>query len=367
MRQLDDEDSAIESHLLFQSSSVFHEETLHLFRDGVAVVHPACSGRIHAGAGKRDAVRDNALLSRLRGRGWMVRTVGAQQSGCKPERSGGGDRLRPPRPGGFGILRLRDPFRDSVPGQPSAGESRIRGHSAGLDPGRGRCGHSRWVVDLPARPAGNRSRRQTGRVGIPIRAIRRRIAEFRCRRRRFQAGLFLRDRTPNPRRGGDRPLERRVRLLEGFPPGGADAPGMVHGGRSRYGVPGELSRFPVPAKRGRQPHRSAWAAVWEADLFTLGAAGDSRPGRTRPRRRPSPPTGGDVVVHECGNLPHRGDRSGRTTCPDGMRQGSATGSRRPRSASWQVGGSARSPGAPWTSPWSFAFSIRRAGPLPGCP
>ena len=44
--------------------------------------------------------------------------------------------------------------------------------------------------------------------------------------------------------------------------------------------------------------------------------------------------------------------------------GPATRSRRPRSASWQVGGSERSPGAPSTSPSSFVFSTRRVSLFP---
>ena len=117
---------------------------------------------------------------------------------------------------------------------------------------------------------------------------------------------------------GERPLERWIRPLGRFPPGGGHACGMVRSGRSRYGFPGELSRHPVPAKPGRYPLCSARAAVWEEDPFTLGGADDAGLGRRRPRRWTSRPAGGDEVVHEGGALPHHRDRSGPTARPDGM-------------------------------------------------
>ena len=66
------------------------------------------------------------------------------------------------------------------------------------------------------------------------------------------------------------------------------------------------------------PFAPLGAAVREADPFTLGGGDDSVPGRRRPRRWSSLPTGGGVVVHECGDLSHHGDRSGPTAHLDGM-------------------------------------------------
>ena len=248
----------------------------------------------------------------------MVRAVGPQQRRPGRRRRSPGGSLRSRRTAGPGSVRFRYDVGNSVAGQSGLEKPRLRSHSARLDPGRDRVGHRQWTVDLSARRIGNRSRGRARSPGGGIRSVRGGIDESRRWIRSVQAGRRFPPRASHSRPGGERPLGRRVRALGGFPPGGAHAPGMVCSGRSRYGVPGELSRPPVPAKRRRYSLRSARTAVREAEPFTLGGADDSGPERRRPRRWPSLPTGGGVVFHPCGDLSHHGDRSKPAAHPDGM-------------------------------------------------
>ena len=248
----------------------------------------------------------------------MVGAVGPRQPRPGRPRRRAGASLRSGRTAGAGSVRFRYGAGDSLAEPSSLEKLRFRRRSARLDPGRDRVGCSQWIVDLSARPIGNRGRRRARAVGDGVRSVRGGIDERRHRIRSIQAERRFPDRASHPRPGGERPLERWVRALGRFPPGGAHAPGMVRSGRSRYGVPGELSRHPVPAKRRRYPLCAARAAVWEAGPFTLGGAGDSGLGQRRPRRWTFPPIDGEVGVHPCGALPHRRDRHGPTDRSEGM-------------------------------------------------
>ena len=216
------------------------------------------------------------------GGGWSVQLVLSNVDPAEAAEVRGGS-LRSRRTTGPGSVRLRLDVRGPGSGQPGVEEFGHGSDSPRLDPGSRRYGRGEWTLDLPARPVGDRSRREARRVGQAIRVVRGRIADGRRRSRRLQAGRLVPPRASHPRRGGERSPGGGGRFLGGFPPIGAHAPGMVRRGRNRYGIPGGLSRALVPSDRGRISVRPPRAAVREAELLTFSGAGDPDPTRRTSR------------------------------------------------------------------------------------
>ena len=169
----------------------------------------ALVGSRNRGPGAESA-GDDPLLPGLRGWKRLVRAVGAQQRRPGDGRRGQRGSLRRGRTADSGSVRVRIEVRDPGPGQPGAEERGRGGDPARVDQGRVRSGVGQWIVDLPAGRDGSRGQRETGGVGKPVRPVRGGVFGGRRRSGHLQTGRLPERRAPNPRRGGQRPVERGV-------------------------------------------------------------------------------------------------------------------------------------------------------------